>query len=176
MPVIYNVTVDEEGVLNKLDTLLPFTMSQIENATYAVAEEAIRVFKDYPPETEANEPPPPYYERGVGYYGRTGKLTKPSEQLDQRWGFEVNRMGDEMVTATVENTASYAAYVHGDEEQLQMPWHAARGWPNALATISAMVGDPEATGLSGARGPSISTRVRNAFSGIAERVASWFNR
>ena len=83
----------------------------------------------YPPETAANNPPPPYYKRGTGYYGRTGKLTKPSEQLGTRWGFELNptRAGME---GLIYNRATYSAYVQDgkDEKPHQTPWHAQTGW------------------------------------------------
>ena len=88
-------------------------------------EDIVTDVEVYPPTTAANNPPPPYYERGTGYYGRTGKLTKRSEQLGTRWGFELNptRAGME---GLIYNRASYAAWVQ--DLEFQTPWHAATGW------------------------------------------------
>ena len=178
MPVTYRVKVDEEKVLDRLNRVIPYTMAQIVEATEEVTLAAIETFRDYPPETEANQPPPPYYIRGVGYYGKYGTLTKESEQLGANWSYNIQQRGDDEVVAELDNIASYAAYVHGDENQVQMPWHAQRKWPHALATIATLVGDPDATGLAGATGSSggVVRGVKDRFKQAIQNVVNWFNR
>ena len=111
--------------------------------------------KPYPPTTAANSPPPPYYERGVGYYGRYGTLTKKSEDLKSKWGFELNptRSGME---GLIYNRASYSGYVQ--DEDLQATWHAARGWK----TVQQSVRDAGGTGLAKVAN-NIVNKIKNFF-------------
>lgn len=74
----------------------------------------------YPPMTAANAPPTPYYIRGRGTQLARRNLYN-SERLGTRWytrqdGLYITRVG---------NTASYARFVHGDEQARHM---AAIGW------------------------------------------------
>lgn len=88
-------------------------------------QDIVELMQQYPPESEANQPPPPYYIRGTGYIGRGGNVEKPSQQLGQQWSVTVGGK-DDLVDVSVLNTATYSAWVHG--AQLQTAFHAQRGW------------------------------------------------
>ena len=66
--------------------------------------------RNYPPETAANKPPTPYYIRGVGTQTQSSNYLN-SERLGTRWN--VTRRGFQ---TSVSNPASYARYVHGEEQ------------------------------------------------------------
>jgi len=67
--------------------------------------------QSYPPETEANKPPTPYYQRGFGMiYKNSTKGT--SENYGKQ--FYIKRVGD---TTTIGNRASYAKYLTGKDDQ-----------------------------------------------------------
>ena len=79
----------------------------------------------YPPESSANAPPPPYYQRGVGTIYADGSTRGESQQMNTKWNREVAISDDEIV-GTVENTATYAPFVHGMVRQI--PIHQSRDW------------------------------------------------
>ena len=66
--------------------------------------------RNYPPETTANLPPTPYYIRGRGTQTASGNYGN-SERLGTKWN--VTRRGYE---TRVSNPASYARWVHGEEQ------------------------------------------------------------
>ncbi len=69
----------------------------------------------YPPETEANRPPVPYYIRGVGTqysFSNSGG----SERLGSQWkSIPYGKIG-----MKIYNPVSYAGRVHGEEQQANM--------------------------------------------------------
>lgn len=74
----------------------------------------------YPPMTDANAPPAPYYRRGMGMvYKNSVKAT--SENLGKQW--TVKRGSS--FTTEIGNRASYAKWVHGDD---QAHFMAPKGW------------------------------------------------
>lgn len=81
--------------------------------------------RNYPPETAANKPPTPYYIRGVGTQTQSQNYLN-SERLGTKW--DVTRRGFE---ARISNPASYARYVHGDEQAKAM---AGIGWKKLYDT------------------------------------------
>jgi hypothetical protein len=83
----------------------------------------------YPDKTEANYPPPPYYERGKGVVGAT-KILKTSENLHDKWKLKT---GSRVI---LENTASYSGFVQGLK---QAKFHADRGWKNAYKRADEMI-------------------------------------
>lgn len=98
----------------------------------------------YPPETEANQPPPPYYQRGTGMVLADMTLYT-SDQLGQKWYWDVIETPDgaELI---IKNEAKnritgegYGSYVHGDSSE-QAPYHAARGWIPLIAVGRAVIG------------------------------------
>ena len=118
-------------------------------------DDVVKDVKPYPPTTAANSPPPPYYLRGTGYYGKYGTLTKPSEDLKTKWGFELNQTGSG-IEGKIFNRASYAGYVQ--EEGVQATWHARTGWK----TVQQSVRDVGGTGLAKVAN-NIVNKIKNFF-------------
>ena len=96
-------------------------------AGHEAAEQVIlptQGLRNYPPPTDANAPPTPYYKRGTGTV--TSVTTHhTSEVLKKRW--HVRRTGSGSVQ--IGNVASYAQFVHGDEQAKAM---AKIGWRKLL--------------------------------------------
>ncbi len=75
--------------------------------------------KKYPPITDANKPPTPWYHRGIGMQYKSHNDGR-SERYGTQWHTEKVSWG-----AKVSNRASYAPYLAGDEQSHVM---AAIGW------------------------------------------------
>jgi len=73
----------------------------------------------YPPSSEANEPPTPYYIRGRGMQYKSHNNGK-SEKLGTQWHVDKVTAG-----AYIYNRTSYAPAVHGEG---QARFHELRGW------------------------------------------------
>jgi hypothetical protein len=84
----------------------------------------------YPPMTDANRPPVPYYIRGRGTQTAHGNLGN-SERLGTQWYTKPAGTG-----TWIGNRASYAQYVHGDEDE-QAKAMAAIGWKRLIDVINA---------------------------------------
>lgn len=80
----------------------------------------IEGLRRYPPETESNMPPEPYYIRGRGMQYKS-KNTMKSERLGTRW-YVRQKVGGYITQ--IGNSASYAKYVHGDQQssKLKAAW------------------------------------------------------
>lgn len=79
----------------------------------------------YPPTTEANQPPTPYYIRGTGTQTSNGNRGE-SKQLDKQWEKLVEIEGNGVVGTVKNVNAPYAPWVHGMRGQQW--YHADRGW------------------------------------------------
>jgi predicted DNA-binding protein (MmcQ/YjbR family) len=99
-----------------------------------------RGLRRYPPATEANMPPAPYYKRGVGmqlhgvrHDGRrfiSGNL-KNSQQLGKRW--QVVPYGRN--STKISNPVTYAPYVHGGQPSYKPARHMEKiGWKSLFLT------------------------------------------
>jgi hypothetical protein len=86
----------------------------------AYAEEVKERGTVYPPETEANQPPPPYYIRGQGT--NTGSsIRKTSDDMKHKWELKKSS------SIVLSNAAKYSEYVQG---RYQPTYHKQRGWIN----------------------------------------------
>jgi hypothetical protein len=85
----------------------------------------------YPPETQANRPPPPYYERGVGTHTGQG-VQATSEQMNNKFYFNV-----EGPREYISNTASYSQYPIGEGQTGRM---AAIGWQKLIDSAREKIG------------------------------------
>lgn len=115
----------------------------------------VGAMREYPPETDANRPPPPYYIRGVGRVLRGGKILFTSGQLGSNWVENISVSGAE-VTGEIRNSTAnpmtgnvYSSYVHGVPGGLgrrgeQAGFHTRRGWPSLLNVTLAAVGETRA--------------------------------
>jgi hypothetical protein len=79
--------------------------------------------KNYPPMTAANAPPTPYYIRGRGTQTASGNRGE-SERLGTQWYVEKQGLG-----TVIGNRASYAHWVHGDDQASFMK---PKGWRKLL--------------------------------------------
>ena len=112
--------------LDKLMASLEKFPNKVRKTFKGAGEESSKIIieskglQDYPSETSANMPPAPYYERGKGMWTSATRNTYKSEVLGKQWyvkssGFQTK----------IGNRASYARWVHGDEQARAM---AAIGW------------------------------------------------
>ena len=128
MPVVIDIKIEGTDQLAKRlktagDLIRKTAMlGGMQDATKYVAQNAAV----YPPTTEANAPPPPYYIRGTGtQYASYNR--RESEQLNLHWDRRVSERGDS-VQGVVENLVSYAPWTHSVVRQ---SWfHKMRGWRN----------------------------------------------
>jgi hypothetical protein len=84
-----------------------------------------RGLRQYPPHTSANAPPTPYYVRSQGTQYKS-YLKHTSEKLGKQW--YVRR---EAYSVKIGNRASYAKWVHGEEQARFM---APKGWKKLYET------------------------------------------
>ncbi len=114
--------------------------AELEDTIQAAGEESGKMLlreeglQKYPPVTEANRPPPPYYERGRGMWINDTVNLGNSERLGTQWVIEraaryATRIG---------NSASYAPYVHGIE---QAHFMADKGWRRLDITAEEKIQD-----------------------------------
>lgn len=120
-----DLKIEIEG-LDKIVAKLDKFPRQIARNFGAAGEEAAKDvilptegMQNYPPKTEANVPPTPYYVRHRGTQYKTRNLEN-SELLGTKWTIE--RRG---FNTAIGNPVSYARYVHGEE---QARWMKAIGW------------------------------------------------
>ncbi len=120
------IKIDVEGE-EKIIAALNAYPREIMKVLRAAGQEAAKVvleqqgLQKYPPATSANRPPYPYYERGRGTWTSETRNTGKSENLGKRWYIRsVSSYATE-----IGNTASYAKWVHGEEQAQRM---GAIGW------------------------------------------------
>lgn len=112
--------------LDKLIPKLNQVGEQLNEILQAAARESLAEvlgtvgLRKYPPETEANQPPYPYYERGRGTWTSPGRNTGSSERYGTKWDESLVPYGARAV-----NNASYAPYLAGEEQAQAM---AGKGW------------------------------------------------
>lgn len=124
------IKVEIEGNEKVADALAELP-DELEQAAQGASAETIMVIRGttgiqaYPPATSANQPPTPYYIRGVGMQYASGN-TGSSEQYGKKWTEPVS---DGYIT-TSKNTASYASYLVEDADlpQGQAGHMALIGW------------------------------------------------
>ena len=116
-------------LMRKLDTV-----AKLKGAKHGLKAGALHVkgkIAQYPPSTTANSPGNPtgrWYERGYGprwLRKRKGGVggRKTSETLGRKWAIGERAGGMQQV---IGNNASYAEFVHEEEEQAKI--HGARAW------------------------------------------------
>jgi hypothetical protein len=79
----------------------------------------------YAPESDANQPPPPFYQRGTGTIYADGSTRGESQQMGSRWERTIT-LEDDGVIGTVSNPVTYSPWLHSMSRQT--PVHAARDW------------------------------------------------
>lgn len=76
------------------------------------------------PESDSNQPPPPYYIRGIGTQYEGGNRGE-SQDIRNKWEKTIEKQDDGII-GTVENKVSYAPWVHSMTRQI--PIHTSREW------------------------------------------------
>lgn len=127
--------VEVKGIERLTANLDKFGKEILKNVGAAGAESAndvilkTRGLRRYPPATDANRPPTPYYIRGKGT-----QTSKGNKDDSERYGsqeivngthndaFDIKRRGMDTV---IGNRASYAPYLGGEQ---QAAWAAKKGW------------------------------------------------
>lgn len=94
----------------------------------------IEGIKKYPPAGPWNQPPTPYYIRGIGTQNKS-RNTGKSERFGTQWYAEKQNFSTE-----IGNRASYAKYLAG-EEGTRVRWATSHGWKPLLATVKEKLGD-----------------------------------
>lgn len=110
-----------DELMRKMDKFPAEIKQTMEAAGREAAEEVLKTdgLRKYPPTTAANAPPAPYYIRGRGMQYMTGN-TGSSEKLGTQWTVEPKGF-----KTTIANRASYAKWVHGEQ---QAHFMAPKGW------------------------------------------------
>lgn len=125
------ITIHIDGidrVISNLDRLSDSIRRDISAAGQEAANEILdtRGIRLYPPETDANRPPTPYYIRGRGMQRAGRRRPEYNDLKSERLGTQWYVVADySSMQTVVGNRASYAPYVHGDEQAHRM---AAKGW------------------------------------------------
>jgi hypothetical protein len=169
-----NIDVNVSGDENLTQALSDFgnvwIPEEFESMLERIIRESIEEAQKYPPETEGNRPPPPYYIRGTGMIGRGGNVTKPSENLKDQWHGEVTQ-DSQGATGRISNEASYASFVQ--DEELQTTFHAAHGWrpiQSIVRSVTANRGGGGATAGAGDPESGIINRVENMVNRLIQRI------
>ena len=141
-------------------------LSMLEEIMRAAIDNA----KIYPPETAGNQPPPPYYVRGVGMIGRSGNLTagKESQNLKDRWAFGISPSEDG-ATGTVFNQATYGAFEQ--DEDWQAIWHHQHGWSTMQDLLRVQVDEAQ-------RNPAAQAvaAAKDFVAEAAQNIVDFFNK
>lgn len=140
---------------------------ELESMMGEILTETVAEAQVYPPETEGNRPPPPYYSRGAGMIGRGGNVIpgKESQDLKGQWGAEIVRDPDG-ISGRITNETTYASLVQ-DEEGPQTTFHAAHGWRTVQSIVRSIASGRGGGATAGAGDPE---------SGIIARVEGWLDR
>ena len=158
--------------LNDLQTI--FIPREQEGSIEEILDESVARLQVYPSETDANQPPPPYYKRQVGMIGWNNRETpgKESELLNANWQIEMTSSADG-VTGTLRNVASYSGYVHdASPETPQVPWHARTGWSIGVDVVrGVLAGQDEVAEVS-----AESLETQGPISRMLQRITDYFNR
>jgi hypothetical protein len=127
----YAIEVDDKRLQAAVTALQSSLPNYVQAAVTASAEHVRSITSVYPPETEANAPPPPYYRRAVGMItSAAGHVSRASEVMSSKWYVKPSgRTG-----AEIGNTASYSKFIHGAEKD-RVRWAGARGWKSVEDTI-----------------------------------------
>lgn len=118
--------------IKRFPTVLPKNMG-------AAGQEALEMILDteglrnYPPETAANRPPTPYYERGAGTHYKSG-IVRTSQNYGKHWETEA-----EGYVAKAKNTGvDYNEFLGGEN---QVWWASGYGWKKLVSTAKEMIGE-----------------------------------
>lgn len=129
-----HVKIDSKDFERAIERLPRLLQNNLMAAGFKVSEIVLDTegLKRYPPESDANQPPAPYYIRGRGTQYADGRNSGTSEKYGTKWNTQVRpnyvRLGNE---------ASYAQYLAG---QKQPAWARMVGWRKILSVAREKMG------------------------------------
>lgn len=127
-----NASVKIEGMDAIVRKMRKVASSSVVDDTLKAYAEYIRDdVRPYPPESEANRPPVPYYIRGQGTQTASRNLGN-SQDMRRQW-----RLKSSSKLIALTNEATYSGYVQG----LRQPvYHVQRGWKSANKRAKELLG------------------------------------
>lgn len=138
-----DVDIQSKGVLQDLSSI----QDEINNAIYAESQNIGSAFTDnitdYPPETSGNQPPTPYYARGVGYVRSANVIRPASEKFGDNVFYRVTKARDEILIH-FRLAPSYSKWLVGSGEQ-QAWFHALHGWKTIRTVLKGLNIDADET-------------------------------
>jgi hypothetical protein len=129
-----NIKIDIDGI-EELTKAIAQYPKMVGKYMGAAGQEAVkkgvfyeRGLKKYPPETDANRPPTPFYIRTIGTQYKSYNMHN-SENLGKQWYVNTEDGG---FTTRVGNRASYAEYVVGEGQAFAL---GRKGWLKLMPTV-----------------------------------------
>ena len=113
---------------------------RVQRSLVALAERMQERFEEYPPETIANmsnNPSGRWWERGLGWVYRSGRVNPISEHLGDRWIVQMERMNQ----VNLANQASYSTVVHATKQQAGPLKRI--GWPTGQEVFEMLLNSKE---------------------------------
>lgn len=138
----------------------------METAGRELAREFVDYITVYPPETDGNRPPYPYWRRGTGRIHRNGTVNPSSQKYGTSWNITNKKLigGGETLAWT---NVTYAPYLADPNKQTW--FHAKNQW---RTTDDAL----EYIGVSGRTVSDASPIIQNALNRVREIMGRVFNR
>lgn len=143
------VTVDMEipsttlKVLNDLQDTNDLLREEVSRELVSIAGLFTSQITEYPPETAGNNPPPPYYSRGVGYIRRGNVINPVSEQFGDNVSFRRLVNSEKEVSVLVSLRPSYSKWLVGSTQQAW--FHARNGWKTIRQVLRGLDIDADET-------------------------------
>ena len=105
-----------DKIVKAFDKFPKEIQASMEKAGNEASEEIIQTegLASPPPETDANAPPYPYYQRGLGTWTSPDRNLGNSENMPKKWAVEARGYNTK-----IGNIASYSKWVHDDDFQAQ---------------------------------------------------------
>lgn len=118
-----------DKIVKAFDKFPKEIQASMEKAGKEASEEIIQTegLASYPPATDANAPPYPYYERGRGTWTSPDRNLGNSEVMGKKWTTEARGYNTK-----IGNIASYSKWVHDDDDQATAM--GLIGWKKLFAT------------------------------------------
>lgn len=140
---IIDIKVDSRGkqVLRDLDKLTNDIKEVVEKESMNIAVTFNREITDYPPPTDGNQPPTPYYARGRGYV-RSNGVHPLSEQFGENVTHKIRSTPTE-VEIEFNLKPSYSNWLVGSIDQAKV--HARNGWKTIRMVLRGLNIDADET-------------------------------
>lgn len=162
-----DIDVREGGILQDLSSINDDLANVIYNESQSIGSTFTREITDYPPETEGNQPPTPYYSRGIGYVRGGGTVDPLSEDFKTGVTHRVTRTANEIIIHFRLNP-SYSNWLVGSAQQAR--FHALHGWKTIRTVLKGLNIDADEN--SDTTIP-MTNNMRQAVAAIMERLSKY---